>query len=133
MPKRVRNSLVFLLFLALWVFFYVPNRWLHFFNVYGLDSALPTAVLFVVIPLVISFGVGFGFIGELWERTCLAIGVPVLGASLCLASWGLGALSDEGLMGAWLLTLPPVIPFLIGLMVVLWWQARATRRATSIR
>jgi hypothetical protein len=129
MPKLARNSLVFLVALVLWVFFYVPNPWLHFLNVYGLDGALPTAVLYVVIPLVISVGVGVALIGDMWERICLALSIPVLGAILCLASWLLGTISDEGLMGAWLLSLPPVVPFLIGLMAVLWLRGRTVRSA----
>src|SRR5689334_1563753 len=108
MTLGLRTTLATFVGLAVWAFFFVPNRTFHMFNVQGLGERIPIVVLFGVIPL--ALGALLTLILE--RRTLLTaaviVGVPLLGVVACLLFWATGYYSPEDLLGAWLNCLPAV-------------------------
>lgn len=113
----VRNVLLFSAITLAWVFFFVPNPVLSFLNIQQLQTRLPNLVLFVLVPLVLSAVCMFAAAGALSTRMTLTLCVPLWGAATCLALWLSGVYSDEALLGAWLYGLPPILAYVVGLVI----------------
>jgi hypothetical protein len=130
MSIGLRNLLGGFIGILVWIFFFVPNPIFNFLNIQGLHAHIPVFVLFGLIPVALSLVVTLLLSGTETTQITISLGVPVLGAVLCLLLWGTGVYSDEGLLGAWLYSLPPVVAYLIGIVVGMWFR-RSRRRASN--
>ena len=117
MSRTIRNVVLFGVIAIGWAFFFVPNPLLSFLNVQQLQARLPNIVLFVLIPLALSLAFMFAAAGTLSARMILTLCVPVLGAASCLALWATGVYSDESLLGAWFYALPPILAYVVGIVI----------------
>ena len=117
MNRVSRNVLLFLVVIVVWVFFFIPNPVLSFLNVQQLQARLPNVVLFVLVPLTLALVSMFAMAGALLGRIALTLCVPIFGVAACLALWAVGVYSDESLLGAWLLTLPPMAAYVVGIVI----------------
>ena len=107
-----------------WVFWFIPNPLFHFLNVYGLDTRLSALALFGAIPIMLGALVALLLASGLRYAVIATIALPTLGVVTCFLLWLGGHYSDEGLFGAWLISLPPIPAYVAGVLVGMWLRMR---------
>lgn len=112
LQQFIRNAAVFLAGGIAWMFFYVSNPLISVLNIQGHEQ-IPRFVFLGLVPVVLASIVMFGTKGSLPTRTGLTLCVPMVGVAIYFVALVVGAKSNEGLIGYWL-----VFPLSLGVYLV---------------
>jgi hypothetical protein len=131
LQQSIRNAFVFLAVGIAWMFFYVPNPALSVLNIQGHEQ-IPRFVLLGLVPVMLASIVMFGTRGGFPTRTGLTLCVPMLGLATYFVTFLIGAKSNEGLIGYWLVFPLSLGVYLVGVAIAIaaYWSLKRNPNVT---
>jgi hypothetical protein len=116
---------------TIWVFWFVPNSLFWFENYHDLAVQMAGTMVFGVIPATLGVVLAILVASGLRHAIAAMVTVPVLSCVTCLSLWTSGYYSAEGLLGAWLNSLPPIPAYMAGVALGVWLRMSINSRAES--